>query len=80
MSLADTVLYERFVDARRQAVALTDQYHQIPSNDPRRQEVWDRVVRQTETARVLLESWLGSGRDEPLTSLSPPERPLVQLR
>ncbi len=61
MLLEGTVLYEEFADARRQAVELTDQYRAIPRDDPRRAEVWDRVVRQTETARQLLETWLRRG-------------------
>jgi hypothetical protein len=61
MSLEGTVLYAQFADASRQAVELTDQYHAIPRDDPRRAEVWDRVVRQTETARLLLETWLRRG-------------------
>ena len=58
MSLEGTILYEQFTDARRVAVELTDRYLATPRDDPRRAELWDCVVRQTETARQLLESWL----------------------
>lgn len=52
------MLYERFVDARLKAVALTDSFRQTAANDPRRPIMWECVVRQTELARCLLESWL----------------------
>ena len=58
MSVEDTVLYDQFADARRLAVELTDRYHAIPKGDPTRDDAWDSVVRQTETARQLLERWL----------------------
>jgi hypothetical protein len=55
----DSVLFERFVDASRQAVELTDHYHEAAAQgDPQRAEIWERVVVQTEEARLLLESWL----------------------
>ncbi len=58
MSLEDSVLYEQFVDARLKAVELTDTYRQTAADDPRRVILWECVVRQTELARGLLESWL----------------------
>jgi hypothetical protein len=58
MRIDDPALYEQFVDARREAVELTDHYHDIAPNDPYRAELWQRVVVQTEAARALLESWL----------------------
>jgi hypothetical protein len=61
MSLEGTVLYDQFADARQIAVELTDHYHAIDQNDPTKAEAWDRVVRQTETARQLLELWLRAG-------------------
>jgi hypothetical protein len=54
----DTVLYEQFVAARRTAVELTDLYRQTADDDPCRPLLWDGVVRETERARRLLESWL----------------------
>jgi len=78
MSLEGTILYEQFADARQEAVELMDHYRAIPHDDPRRAEVWDRVVRQTETARQLLESWLRSGGDNP--SVSARERSAVRPR
>jgi hypothetical protein len=53
-------LYEQFVDARVKAVELTDTYHHTAADDPDRPVLWDSVVRQTELARGLLESWLRS--------------------
>ncbi len=64
MGFTETILYEQFVDARRRAVELTDRYNAIPPNDPTRAEAWAHVVRHTETARQLLESWLRTGGDE----------------
>ena len=58
MSFEDSVLYEQFVDARLKAVELTDSYRQTAVDDPRRAVLWEGVVRQTEVARGLLESWL----------------------
>ena len=59
----DSVLFERFVDARRHAVELTDHYHAAAAQgDLHRAELWAQVVVQTEAARLLLESWLESGR------------------
>jgi hypothetical protein len=58
MRIDETVLYEEFVRARQEAVALSDRYRDAPANAPDRDLLWERVVRQTETARVLLESWL----------------------
>ena len=58
MPFEDSVLYERFVHARLKAVELTDSYRQTAVDDPRRAVLWAGVVRQTEVARGLLESWL----------------------
>ncbi len=58
MRLDDTVLYEQFVAARLKAVELTDAYRQTAADDPRRAVMWEGVVRQTELARGLLETWL----------------------
>jgi hypothetical protein len=60
MRIDENVLYEQFVDARRIALEITDQYREVSVNDPNRATLWERVVLQTETARVLLESWLES--------------------
>jgi hypothetical protein len=60
MRIDNTVLYEQFVAARRRAVELTDAYRQMPTDDPCRTMLWDGVVRETEHARGLLESWLRS--------------------
>lgn len=79
MSLEGTVLYEQFVDARRVAVELTDHYNQIPKSDPTKDEVWDRVVRQTEAARQLLELWLRAGGSFP-SSVSARERAAAHSR
>jgi hypothetical protein len=58
MRIDDSLLYEQFVAARVEAVALTDIYRETAADDPRRGVLWEAVVRQTESARVLLESWL----------------------
>jgi hypothetical protein len=60
MRIDDAVLYERFLEARLEAVQLTDSYRQTATDDPGRGMLWDNVVRQTEVARGLLESWLGT--------------------
>jgi len=58
MRIDDTMLYEQFVAARARAVELTDAYRATAIDDPKRAVLWERVVRQTEEARGLLESWL----------------------
>ena len=65
MRFDDTVLYEQFVNARLKAVELTDTYRQTSADDPRRAVLWEGVVRQTELARGLLESWLASDCEAP---------------
>ncbi len=60
MSISEAVLYDRFAQAREEAVKLTDRYWAAPSDAPYRDELWDQVVRQTETARALLEKMLKS--------------------
>jgi hypothetical protein len=60
MRFYDTVLYEQFVNARLKAVELTDTFRETSVDDPRRAVLWEGVVRQTEVARGLLESWLAS--------------------
>ncbi len=64
MGIDETVLYEQFVAARLKAVELTDTYRDMPGDDPRRAHVWESVVRQTEVARCLLESWLEASSKE----------------
>ncbi len=58
MRIKETVLYEEFVQARQEAVKLTDRYRDAPADAPDRDLLWQRVVWQTETARRLLVSWL----------------------
>jgi hypothetical protein len=70
MRIDDTVLYEQFVAARMKAVELTDSYRETTADDPRRAVLWEGVVRQTELARGLLESWLRSDRVEPQLATS----------
>ncbi len=65
MRIDETVLYEEFVRARAEAVELTDRYREAPTDAPDRDLLWERVVRQTETARSLLESWLEGERYTP---------------
>ncbi|GAC1317779.1 MAG: hypothetical protein NVSMB2_11880 [Chloroflexota bacterium] len=54
----DTVLYEEFLEARRVAIDLTDAFQNVEAGDPRREAIWEGVVRQTEVARRLLDTWL----------------------
>lgn len=65
MRLDETMLYEQFVAARLKAVELTDAYRETAPDDPRRAVLWEGVIRQTEVARDLLESWLAMGRGGP---------------
>ncbi len=60
MRIDETVLYEEFVQARQEAVELTDRYREAPANTPDHDLLWERVVYQTEAARVLLVSWLAT--------------------
>ena len=64
VALAQTMLYDRFIDARRRAVELTDRYNAIAPNDPTRDDAWAQVVLHTEAARQLLETWLRAGSDD----------------
>ena len=57
-SVDDTVLYEQFLVARERAIALTDIYRASRASGAAQPELWDSVMRQTETARLLLERWL----------------------
>jgi hypothetical protein len=59
LSLNETVLYEEFLRAREKAIALSVRYR---ASNPPDAELWDSVMRQTETARLLLERWLRAGK------------------
>ncbi len=59
MPIDEELLYDEFSRARLEAVELTDRYREAPSDAPYRDELWEEVVRQTETARSLLQSFLG---------------------
>jgi hypothetical protein len=61
MRFDDTIVYEQFVAARLKAVELTDAFRETSADDPARAVLWEGVVRQTEVARGLLESWLAVG-------------------
>ena len=61
MPIDEAGLYDQFARARQEAVELTDRYREAPSDAPYRDELWDQVVRRTETARSLLESLLDEG-------------------
>ena len=58
MPVDETSLFEEFVRARQQAVELTDWYREAPADAPDHDHLWEQVVRQTEEARALLETWL----------------------
>ena len=64
VALAQTMLYDRFIDARRRAVELTDRYNAIAPNDPARDDAWAQVVLHTEAARQLLETWLRADSED----------------
>lgn len=68
----ETALYEEFLEARRVAIDLTDAFDRTDVNDPGRDAIWERVRRQTEFARRLLDAWLG-------VSGVCPERPVPSL-
>jgi hypothetical protein len=61
MPIDEAGLYDQFARARQEAVELTDRYREAPSDAPYRDELWDQIVRRTETARSLLESLLDEG-------------------
>jgi hypothetical protein len=63
MRLKQDVSYEDVVEARARAVELTDRYHASSAEDPRRGELWADVVRQTEHARRVLQTWLDQEGD-----------------
>jgi hypothetical protein len=58
MSTDETGLFENFVRASQNAVELTDWYRETPADAPDHDQLWEQVVRQTEQARSLLETWL----------------------
>jgi len=62
LTVDDTVLYEEFQAAREKAIALTDSYRASNPRDSDRAVLWASVMRQTDTARSLLERWLHSGK------------------
>ena len=69
MRMDDSALFERFVDARRYAVELTDHYYAAAAEgDQQRAELWEQVVEQTEEARLLLESWLETSSQQSAVS------------
>jgi hypothetical protein len=70
MRFDDTVLYEQFVAARLRAMELSDAYRQTPTDNPGRDSIWDDVMRQTELARGLLESWLHGNCSDTRTGVS----------
>jgi hypothetical protein len=80
MNEADEVdhLYQEFVAAREQAIALTDRYTFAHPDDPRRPELWETAMRQTEVARLLLESWLATPVAAPVAGSR--RRELVGIR
>ena len=59
--LDQAVLFEQFVAAREQAIALTDRFDTTAIDDPSGAELWNHVMRQIDTARLPLERWLRSG-------------------
>jgi hypothetical protein len=67
------MLYEDFQRARQAAVEMTDRFYDSRADDPRRGELWDAVVRQTETARQLLVLYLQAEAEsvvQPITAFS----------
>jgi hypothetical protein len=76
-SVDETVLYEQFLRSRERAIALTDRFRASNSSDAAQAELWNSVMRETETARLLLERWLRAGY---LTEQGPPGENLRTLR
>ena len=79
------VLYEQFLAAREEAILLTDRFASCPREDPRREELWDIAMRQTQTARLLLEEWLRVGelnaqRLSAISASETPRPPEVDIR
>jgi hypothetical protein len=66
MSEKEPVTYEQFAAARTSAIRVTDQYLSAAADSPRRPELWQAVVRETESARGLLEAWLRQDAAQPL--------------
>jgi hypothetical protein len=64
----ETVLHDEFQRARQAAMEVTDRFYDCRADDPSRPALWDAVVRQTETARQLLERWL---QRPPATDIEP---------
>jgi hypothetical protein len=59
----ETTIHAEFERARMNAVALTDDYFAMPTDDPHREGLWRDVASETERARVLLERLLGQPDD-----------------
>jgi hypothetical protein len=72
----DTTLYEQFATARKRAIEVTDRFNATETGDAGRAELWEHVIHQTETARLLLERWLRTGMvtDEVASRTLHPER------
>jgi len=64
-------LYAEFVARRAQVVALTDHFQTLARSDPRRTALWQRMVDDTETTRLLLVRWLTECDSAPSASLTP---------
>jgi hypothetical protein len=64
-ALEAQVIHEQFEVARLEAVALTDEYHALEADDPRRDTTWLRAMSETERARELLERWLRASNELP---------------
>ena len=47
------------------AAVLMDEFRETDAAAPRRPVLWQRVVKQTEASRLLLESWLLSSAPAP---------------
>jgi hypothetical protein len=60
--LDQAVLFEQFVEAREQAIVLADRFDTTAIDNPSRVELSNHVMRQTDTAMLLLERWLRSGQ------------------
>jgi hypothetical protein len=81
----EDVLYGQFVAARQEAILLTDRFASCPREDPNRDSLWDIAMRQTQTARLLLEEWLRVGelnaqRLSAISASETPRPPEVDIR
>jgi hypothetical protein len=78
MDVKEAALYEDFQQARVGALEVTDRYRDVPSGDPRKDDLWRGVVTHTAVAQDLLKRWLDEvDAPEPALCRGYPNRPLT---